>query len=84
MAVEEKYLSTKFLVTNAFRQWSLSGPSPCKTKLDNLYAESPMPFGSDPFRDLFLQIQYVLEISLSPMPFGSDPFRDHSPERGTE
>ena len=37
---------------------------------------SPMPFGSDPFRDEEVIWKCGGINILSPMPFGSDPFRD--------
>ena len=37
---------------------------------------SPMPFGSDPFRDPILARIAPYYPAGSPMPFGSDPFRD--------
>ena len=44
-----------------------------------LTAASPMPFGSDPFRDERSTDQVLRSFPQSPMPFGSDPFRDSTP-----
>ncbi len=64
------------LVTNAFRQRSLSGPKLALAKR-KAEKESPMPFGSDPFRDSKIsESKLAMNPLESPMPFGSDPFRD--------
>ena len=46
-----------------------------------LTAASPMPFGSDPFRDVTVVVLASIATMESPMPFGSDPFRDKRKRR---